>query len=626
MPNFSKILVFLVILPFYCSPALSYDISSCTQTFGPWSGLGSGNVSEQYCQPVPTPVYGASYVYTYKSCSGESATNLYYVSVGYMSYYAGTMNYSNKFQMKVIPKSDPCLLDPCANGVQNGDETGVDCGGSCPCICPGETPPEVDSTPYWAAGVCTGHVSSTCGAQVTTYENSYCCEWDGVLSGEEPPGVCVNPTDTDGIKNPNEEGIDCGGSNPAPCVNKCPDGYSPASNYTNLQHVILFGFFSSGDYSNDPNACVKLDPYNPFVTGPADCNKTWLSYDVDGVSKTFCGELRKTYPAAAVDDPLPPLEVEIVFPSDPSSSGPAPGGQIIPDTSAPPVDAEIPNANNCETKTMSDGSVCTVCFNPASVNCVGASGTLSATKPTEQTPIVDGCNKITYGNGTTCDVCRDPDTGVQTVTCKDVGESPVDPSTVSPSAIGDGLLGGIDKKIGDVRGQLQGIGAGISGIAPAIAAGNNLQGQANAYLKTIAEKPSGNTTVNVNTSGIESRLDKMVADTTPNQAAAVEQMNTGGDAALTPIDSTFQSGITQIQAEFQPSHMPVDEGISGRLTSVLPSFVSCQDLVVTVFAGHQVTIPCAPFERFKTLFFWLLNCWTVINIYEILFSSAPKRT
>jgi hypothetical protein len=164
----------------------------------------------------------------------------------------------------------------CNDGIQNGNETGVDCGGpNCaPCAActnvavtitldnyPGET-----SWTITNAGGSVVASGGTYGSQPTgstltinncltdgcynftindSYGDGICCAYGngsytvttggstvasgGTFGASETTNFCVGapaPTCTDGIQNGNETGVDCGGSNCAPCVTPptCTDG------------------------------------------------------------------------------------------------------------------------------------------------------------------------------------------------------------------------------------------------------------------------------------------------------------------------------------------------------------------------------------------------------------------
>lgn len=59
-----------------------------------------------------------------------------------------------------------------------------------------------------------------------------------IYTSSTPPDV-ASPTDTNGVLDPNEDGVDCGGDTGVDCVSRCPDGY------------VL---------SNDGTACLKSAP------------------------------------------------------------------------------------------------------------------------------------------------------------------------------------------------------------------------------------------------------------------------------------------------------------------------------------------------------------------------------
>lgn len=78
----------------------------------------------------------------------------------------------------------------CNDGKQNGNETDIDCGG---------------------AGTCSLPACGTCGSNATCKGNGDCASLSCKL------GHCQAPSCVDGLKNGDEEGVDCGGS-----CNMCP--------------------------------------------------------------------------------------------------------------------------------------------------------------------------------------------------------------------------------------------------------------------------------------------------------------------------------------------------------------------------------------------------------------------
>jgi hypothetical protein len=86
---------------------------------------------------------------------------------------------------------DPCL-GHCGNGVQDCGETGVDCGAECVACCGG----------------------SYCPCE----DGRSCVVGQDCLSRSCQGGTCQPPSCTDGIKNAQECGVDCGGSCPTPCA------------------------------------------------------------------------------------------------------------------------------------------------------------------------------------------------------------------------------------------------------------------------------------------------------------------------------------------------------------------------------------------------------------------------
>lgn len=119
----------------------------------------------------------------------------------------------------------PSCFSHCCNRVQDADEEGVDCGGSCkPC----EPNPMCDEGTTGTT-VCSGsdvmmeYRLSDC---TTTWMKWYECP-GGCENGRCTPGN--DPTCDDGLKNSDEDGVDCGGSCPEPCEEAgCPDICNPS--------------------------------------------------------------------------------------------------------------------------------------------------------------------------------------------------------------------------------------------------------------------------------------------------------------------------------------------------------------------------------------------------------------
>jgi hypothetical protein len=101
---------------------------------------------------------------------------------------------------------DKCVPYSCINGVTDGQESSTDCGGP---IC------------------------DTCGWPGTCKQNSDCTS--GVCGG----GVCQKPTHTDGVKNGDETGVDCG--YPGGPLHTCKDGEGCTSSSYCVSAVCYLG-------------------------------------------------------------------------------------------------------------------------------------------------------------------------------------------------------------------------------------------------------------------------------------------------------------------------------------------------------------------------------------------------
>lgn len=140
-----------------------------------------------------------------------------------------------------------CEPPTCTDAVKNGKESDLDCGGDCPKCDVGKT---CAAGPDCAQGVCTD-------------------------TGE---GLkCQPPTNTDGVKNGNETGIDCGGNG----NEKCPDGQG-----------CLTQDDCANDFCNVKNFCS--------ATNPPDGMKDGTETDVDcgGVGNVRCADLKACLIAA----------------------------------------------------------------------------------------------------------------------------------------------------------------------------------------------------------------------------------------------------------------------------------------------------------------------------------------
>lgn len=216
--------------------------------------------------------------------------------------------------------------------------------------------------------------------------------------------------------------------------------------------------------------------------------------------------------------------------------------------------------------------------------------------------------------------------------------------TESPTAIGDGLLGSIDKKMGDVRGQLQVVGSGLTDVVSNTQKGNTLQTEANKYLKTISEKSfsstgiesklnttnshlsTANTTLsNIQTSS-QSLLEKFT-DATPSEVqTSSDAIGSGIDSGLDASGNNINSAAQGVVDGFDPSSFSPFANVTNRLATLFPSPGACTALVINWSPTIQTVIPCEPFERFKDIFAWVLYIWTSFYIIETLFAARSSGT
>ena len=123
----------------------------------------------------------------------------------------------------------------CSNGVRDGNETGVDCGGSCPVCSPTcgngviDTGEVCDSSNLNGATCSSVNPNFTggtlsCSLTCSSYNTSLCtglggCTGDACNSGGNGHGGTTGGSScSNGIKDPGETGVDCGGPCPA-CYN-----------------------------------------------------------------------------------------------------------------------------------------------------------------------------------------------------------------------------------------------------------------------------------------------------------------------------------------------------------------------------------------------------------------------
>ena len=112
------------------------------------------------------------------------------------------------------------LFDPsatactCSDTKANGDETDVDCGGGCAAKC-------ADGKRCLNGADCT---SGVCGSnwRCAAGTGSPCSSPADCISGVCPAGTCAASDCNDGVKNGNEAGVDCGSA--SGCGRLCADG------------------------------------------------------------------------------------------------------------------------------------------------------------------------------------------------------------------------------------------------------------------------------------------------------------------------------------------------------------------------------------------------------------------
>ncbi len=206
-------------------------------------GIDCGGTNCPPCATCEDGIRNAHWVYdpnlTIADLGGDSvATNL-----------AGTVFYRLVME-KGIDAGYPCpnpYIPTCGNGIQDEDELqGVDCGPTCKVGCPptcfdgiqngNETGVDCGSPECFALGIICPDPTCDDGIQnihieynellpdgyIVVVEKGIDCDNDPLTSCPD----CLIPTCFDGIKNGNEEGIDCGAACGTPCnpVATCFDG------------------------------------------------------------------------------------------------------------------------------------------------------------------------------------------------------------------------------------------------------------------------------------------------------------------------------------------------------------------------------------------------------------------
>lgn len=159
---------------------------------------------------------------------------------------------------------DMCVADTCLDGVRNGEETGVDCGPGCLPCGPEENGDDAFCTTLSPCSARQGD----CDYDGHCLDGLFCAENIGADFGfRSTVDMCLIEACRDGVQNGSETGVDCGGSDCAPCptengddahctsLNKCSagegdcdyDGHCVAGTYCAYDIGAQFGFRSTVD-------------------------------------------------------------------------------------------------------------------------------------------------------------------------------------------------------------------------------------------------------------------------------------------------------------------------------------------------------------------------------------------
>ncbi len=162
-----------------------------------------------------------------------------------------------------------CAMPSCSDGVKNQDETGIDCGGKCALI------------------------GQTCALNDSCLSNSDCTS--GYCNSDY---LCATPSCTDGVKNGNETGIDCGGGTcPACALNEtCVTDSDCASGFCNTTVSQC-----QVDMNKDSNHNGIPDWWETKYFGCPTCANASADPDGDGLSN-YQEYLHQTSPLMADTD------------------------------------------------------------------------------------------------------------------------------------------------------------------------------------------------------------------------------------------------------------------------------------------------------------------------------------
>ena len=215
----------------------------------------------------------------------KTASNLYYPS-NFKANLGSTWSWSGHLFYNVLGQPT------CTDGIKNGNETGIDCGGSCPNAC--ALPQDCGNSIVNSGEVCdstnlnnatcssvnlnfTGGTLS-CSPSCTSYNTSLCTGRGGCI-GSACDNLVVNPTCTDGIKNGNETGIDCGGSCAKACSATGPCVISTLTGSSTINQLTTWAVNS---------ACTP------------SCTYSWSGSDISSVVPSAANTLSKIYTTVGI--------------------------------------------------------------------------------------------------------------------------------------------------------------------------------------------------------------------------------------------------------------------------------------------------------------------------------------